>query len=421
MAEVRHGLRREIVDEDARDRLLAAHTRLGLDGLLGAARRATGWAARLGLRRDPAVPRTRRMTRIRSTAPAATHTLRWHRLDDWSQRWWPQGIEVIRRDGRRVLLVSWYAQKRRGASQGSRLSIVDLDVRRPRYWNVLLVNAVTDDAASGGVRFEPVEVHAGGIAVTGDRLLVAAASGGLREFRLGDLLLLGGSGRARAGIPWAAGRLPFGHRIVLPQHRAYSSLGARGRLRFSFISLESGKAGGTADVGTGTGTGTAGAYLVAGEFSSTPAGGRLLRIPLDADALLDGCGADDEPDRIPIDDVHQPGLRGLQGAVVVDGTWFLTSTNGDRRDGDLWVGGVGDSAIGTGAPPASAAAAPSVAHDDRAAELEIVGGFVRHREVLPSGPEDIAVDPDRRRLWTHSEWPGRRRVVALDLRRWTRS
>ncbi|TPW75053.1 hypothetical protein [Schumannella soli] len=410
MAQVRHGLRREIADDDARDRLLAAHTRLGLDGLLASGRQAAGASAllaRLGWRRSDGLPRPRRMSRIRSTAPAATHTLRWQWLDDRSQRWWPQGIEVIRHEGRRVLLVSWFAQKRRGASQGSRLSIVDLDVRRPRYWNVLLVHAVVDEAAPSGVRFEPVEVHAGGIAFTGDRLLVAAASGGLREFRLGDLLLLDGSGRAGAGIPWAAGRLPFGHRLVLPQHRSYSSLGARGRLRFSFISLESGKPGGTADGGTGTGT--AGAFLVAGEFSSTPEGGRLLRIPLDADALLDGCGADDEPDRIPIDDVHQPGLRGLQGAVVVDGTWFLTSTNGDRRGGDLWVGGVGDGAV------------RRAAADDRAAELEIVGGFVRHREVLPSGPEDIAVDPDRRRLWTHSEWPGRRRVVALDLRRWMRS
>lgn len=414
MASERHGLRRGGVDEAARERLIASHVRLGIDGLLREGRRDAGPAGQLagmlrtlrdvGERRPargsasepgPArIPRPRRMTRMPSHAPAAVQTLRWSLLDDASQRWWPQGIEVrpVRGD---VLLVSWFAQQRRGASQGARVSVIDLRARRPRYWHVLLVEATVDgidaepDAPGGGAparssaaerpsRISPVEVHAGGVAWTGDRLLVAAAGGGIREFRLGDLLLLDAD---------TARRETHGYRLVLPQHRSYASLGARGRLRFSFLSLES--SGSSAD----SGSGSTGAHLVAGEFSNAEAGGRLLRLPLDDAALLDGCGGGengDEPDRIPIDEVHASGLRGLQGAVVVDGTWMLTSTNGDRRRGDLWVG----------SPDA---------------------GFERHREVLPSGPEDIAVDRARRRLWTHSEWPRRRRVVALDLDRWMRA
>ncbi|TPW72243.1 hypothetical protein [Schumannella sp. 10F1B-5-1] len=428
MASERHGLRRSGVDEAARERLIASHVRLGMDGLLREGRRDAGPAGQLagmlralrdlGERRPglgehhPArgstsvsgaarIPRPRRMSRIRSQAPAAVQTLRWSLVDDASQRWWPQGIEVrpVRGD---VLLVSWFAQQRRGTSQGARVSVIDLRARRPRYWHVLLVEATSDgidaepDAVHGAgsaaapaepaaatSRISSVEVHAGGIAWTGDRLLVAASGGGIREFRLGDLLLLDAE---------TARRETYGHRLVLPQHRSYASLGARGRLRFSFLSLESGgSSGGGSSDSSSSDAGEGRAHLVAGEFSNTEAGGRLLRLPLDDAALLDGCGGDagDEPDRIPIDEVHASGLRGLQGAVVVDGTWMLTSTNGDRRRGDLWVG------------------SPDT-------------GFERHREVLPSGPEDIAVDRARHRLWTHSEWPWRRRVVALDLDRWMR-
>lgn len=75
----------------------------------------------------------------------------------------------------------------------------------------------------------------------------------------------------------------------------------------------------------------------------------------------------------------------MQGIVIVDGVWYVSTSNGPRRGGDLWVGRP--------------------------------GAFTRHRHVLPPGPEDLAYDPRERVIWSLSEWPGRRRVFRIDPRR----
>ena len=41
------------------------------------------------------------------------------------------------------------------------------------------------------------------------------------------------------------------------------------------------------------------------------------------------------------------------------------------------------------------------------------GGFREHRRALPMGPEDLAYDAARDRLWTVTEHPGRRWVVSM--------
>jgi hypothetical protein len=249
---------------------------------------------------------------------AAGHGFRWNLHDTRDRVWWPQGIDVGEHDGRRLLAVSWF---RRDAA--TRLSFIDLD--RRRYHHVALIDE------SG-----PVKVHAGGIAWLGDRVLVADTFGGLRAFALDDIAATGA-------------------RHVLPQSARYRTRKAKGDrgMRFSFVSIE--HADGPP-------------RLVAGEYGDGSRVDRAARFSLEGD----GAGEVE---------LHEPGLYRMQGIVIVDGVWYVTTSNGPRRGGDLWVG------------------AP--------------GAFTRHRHVLPPGPEDLAYDPRDRVIWSLSEWPGRRRVFQI--------
>ena len=310
-------LRVEPGDRGLVDRLAAQGERIGLAGVL----------AERGTRAWPAPVR----------GAAARGGFRWNLRDTFDTTWWPQGIDVAEHDGRRVLVVSWFAKPVGGVEQGVRVTFVDLRSRWfPRYHHVLLAEAIQD--AGGTVRAEPIVIHAGGIAWLDDRLLVADTFGGLREFLLDDIL-----------------RTPDGT-IVLPQnarHRARKAKGDRG-MRFSFVSIEH----------------TDGEpHIVAGEYGDGSRADRLARLRLGGDGEL-----------------HEPGIYRMQGVCIVDSTWYVTTSNGERRRGDLWVG-----------------------HP---------GAFLRHRHVLPAGPEDLAYDRVTRRLWSLSEWPGRRRVFQVDPAQW---
>jgi hypothetical protein len=131
-------------------------------------------------------------------------------------------------------------------------------------------------------------------------------------------------------------------------------------MRFSFVSLERDSSGGSD-------------HLVVGEFGPDHTGRRLGRIPVSATA------------RRGVIDLHEPGIPRMQGAAVVDGTWFVSASHG-LRAGDLWVGSGGT--------------------------------WVRHPAVLPPGPEDLTATHDGARLWSLSEYPRKRWVFAMDAERW---
>jgi hypothetical protein len=76
----------------------------------------------------------------------------------------------------------------------------------------------------------------------------------------------------------------------------------------------------------------------------------------------------------------------MQGAAVHGSTWFVTASAGEDVGGDLYVG------------------AP--------------GAWVRHRRVLPPGPEDLAWSVPGQELWCVSEWPGRRWVFPVATSPW---
>lgn len=293
-----------------------------------------GTGSRLGLG-GVLAERGHRLWRARRRGGMVDRAYRWRWRDEWSQIWWPQGIALGEHEGRPVALVSWFAQEKRGVKRGARISVVDLaDLRRPRYRHVLLVAPV---ARGGGVALDPVVVHAGGLAWVGDSLLVAATFGGIREFRLDDIVRVPGRGL-------------FGHRYVLPQAAAVTQPEEGERMRFSFVA-------------------SAGLEIVAGEYRKDERG-RVARLVRNDE----GFG---------VEGAFAPGIREMQGAVLHDGTWFVTAGRGDKLNGDLWSGPEG--------------------------ALERIPG------ALPPGPEDLALWPERRELWSVTEFPWKRWLYSVPL------
>jgi hypothetical protein len=286
---------------------------------------------------------------------AAEIAYAWRLRDQWTNTWWPQGVAVGEHDGIPLAIVSWYAQPRRGVAMGARLSIVDLrDARHPRYHHVLLV---TPRATDGSVEFDPVPVHAGGIAWSGDRLLVAATFNGLLEFRLSDIL------SARHGWPFNGRRRPFGYRHVLPIFARYQADDGRAdRMRYSFIALDD-------PIEPNAGNDL---RLVAGEFGRH-AGLRLARV-----TLTDVGGR--------VSATHPSPVAHMQGVAIHDRRWYVTSSEPGDAPGDLWTGPV--------------------------------DALEKHGGVLPPGPQALCVWPARHELWSVSEVAGRRRLYSIDLTRW---
>jgi len=195
-----------------------------------------------------------------------------------------------------------------------------LGVDSLRYHHVALVE---------GPERTPVAVHAGGIVWAGDRLLVAATMGGIREFRMSSIERVSGRG------------------FVLPQ---LAVLEPSVKFRYSF--LAEGSDG-----------------IVAGEYR-TDESGRLAHLTL-GDDYVAAVG------------IHSPGVPEMQGALLIDDVWAISSSRGDRQNGDLWIGKQ--------------------------------GALVRYEGALPPGPEDLAWCPERRQIWGASEHPGQRFIYAVEL------
>ncbi|CAA9373338.1 MAG: hypothetical protein AVDCRST_MAG21-1254 [uncultured Nocardioidaceae bacterium] len=298
-------------------------------------------------------------------ADAATYGFCWNDDDVADRRWWPQGIttsadanDTAQIGGREVVVVAWYAKRERGRTPGARLTFVDVtDRSAPRYRHVLLVEP-RRDRLTRRVSTRPVPVHAGGIVWYGSSILVADTRGGFRTFMVDDL--------CRA----APGRGPDGHgdgkhHYLLPQRSSYRAVNDRGFLpvNFSFVSLD--RSG-------------ADHQLIAGEYGRGNASPRLIRFGLD-------------PTRLSLattDGVARPleVLTGqpthMQGATMVDGTTYVSTSRGESTPGSLWVRRAGENAR-------------------------------EHRGVLAIGPEDLSYWPQHDELWNCSEYPGRRYVYAL--------
>ncbi len=135
-------------------------------------------------------------------------------------------------------------------------------------------------------------------------------------------------------------------------------------LRWSFLSLDASVPGEL--------------WLIAGEYDRRGTDARLTRWAADRETALPN--AAEPAEVVPV------GIASMQGAVRVDGTYIVAASAGRRRRGHLWTGRAG-------------------------------GDWRQHREALPVGPEDLSYDRVTGRLWTQTEYPGRRVVLSLPLPR----
>ena len=318
----------------------------------------------------------RRARRTRIPGPAATWGFTWDIEDARSRRWWPQGITTSadqgdpgRVDGREVVVTSAYSRTVDDLTKGSRLSFVDVTERGTlRYRHVLLVEAYV--RGDGRVDVRPVKVHAGGIVWHGAYLHVAGTARGISTVRLDDIIRVPAIGdRSRLGVRDDGGIDSFGYRYLLPVRFTYDARAADGheRLRYSFLSLDR---GGTPP------------SLVAGEYGRGEMTTRLVRYELDPATSLLRAGGDGTAYPLGLD---PGGVPGMQGAAVVGGTYYVTTSNGRLGRGSLWVGRP--------------------------------GALRRFDRVLPAGCEDLAYAPATDQLWCLTEYPWRRYVFAMDRAR----
>lgn len=271
----------------------------------------------------------------------------WEDRDNDDQQWWPQGItwstDTAAPAG--IIATSAYAKgpkAARGLSAGSRITIVDR--ASLRYQHVLLVRP---HRTPGGSRFGPLRVHAGGLVWAGPYLHVAGTRRGILTCRIADILRV---------VPSAA---TLGHRFILPVRFAYEA--ASGDLRYSFLSLDR-----SVDP----------PELIGGEYGRDAMTTRLVRYPLAGDHLAADATGVSAPSLFDVG-----GAPNMQGAVTVDGTWYVSRSRGQNL-GELLVG-----------RPAA---------------------FTTVKDALPVGPEDLTYWPEHDELWSLSEYPGRRFVFALD-------
>ncbi|MEV4443294.1 hypothetical protein AB0K09_30695 [Streptomyces sp. NPDC049577] len=253
------------------------------------------------------------------------HTVfRWQDDDYGTKDWRPQGIttnydSLGGSPARTVLLVSWDAHPVRAEKQGTRVSIVDVPAGgAPRYWHVLLVEP---EIKHGQPSFKKVELHAGGLAWYRNLLYVAefhdSAPNGIRVFDLNHLFSVPATKDVFGYNPGDRKYYARRYGYVLPQVARYRD--TAGDFRYSQLALER--------AGDGS---VARDSLVVSEYqgpksSRTP---HIARWELAADGGLASLTSRETLD-------IEGTATGIQGAVGVRGTYYLSMSAGPTGNGHL--------------------------------------------------------------------------------------
>lgn len=214
--------------------------------------------ADVGLNRDAEVPVT---DAIGFNVPDSHHPVGflWNAGDRNVDEWMPQGVGGFVKDGRRWLVVTWYAKDAVEGTQdpaqalsyrGARLSLVDItDPAHVSYRHVLLVQDAANASAKElfrmgqtakagyqqGDRFAPVPIHAGGVEVYDHWVYVVDTALGVRQFDLNQLFKAEADPAKRSCGVVDGKFLAFDYRFVLPQVAHYTITGAS---PYSCLSLD---------------------------------------------------------------------------------------------------------------------------------------------------------------------------------------
>ncbi|MGH8794321.1 MAG: hypothetical protein ACRDXX_16940 [Stackebrandtia sp.] len=311
------------------------------------------------------------------TAPVKNHdqSFCWDRGDSGVEYWMPQGVTGTGDasdsgdvDGREIMLNAWY-DNNSGRDMGVRVSFVDMaGGATPSYRHTLLVEPVWDGDQPS---FQRVNSHAGGMVWYGDHLYVNETYNGMRVFDMSSVM------KVDVGDGAAIGRQPDGtyqahnYLYVIPQVARYvpSSAGGEPALRYSQTALDR----------------TSSPHsLVVSEYGNPGGDTRVARFDLDEASHR---VAEDDDGVARADWAQTVGIRSMQGAAAVDGTYYIQRSNGDSKTGDVFVWNPGNTAV-------------------------------PHNGALPVGPEDMTYWPQRDQLWSQSEYPGKRYVYATKPGSW---
>lgn len=304
----------------------------------------------------------------------------WNAEDSMDEDWYPQGITTTGDaftegvyQNNTAILTSWYNKGRSGTNKGARVSVIDYsNPVSPKYRNVLLVEPFI---SPDGISFKPVNVHAGGISWYGDLLYVVDTANGFRVFDMSRMLRVNGSDTTKIGRQPDGSYQAFEYKYILPQVQSYQHYTINGnrRIRHSYVSLD---------------RTTIPDSVIVGEYeeldSSAPR--RLIRIPIDSRTRLLGNKAKDPLYAIDVgaEEAIDTQLYRVQGATSVNGKFVLSSVVGvPGYYGSLYV---------------------------FSKDSLLVTAYPGH---LPYLPEDLSYWKAKDQLWTLSEAPGSRTVIAL--------
>lgn len=255
-------------------------------------------------------------------------------------------------EGKDGFLVSWYMNDPNSA----RVSFVDRKTNL--YRHALLVYPHAEDD------FRAVPIHAGGIVWYGNTLWVVDTSNGIRVFDMDNIWQVdSGDG---VGKKSGGGYSAQGYRYVIPQVMWYEWT-PDFPFRFSYISLDR--------------TTTPDSILV-GEYQPASSDKpirmaqfdldyKIRRLKTDADGLAKASWA------------YCVGIDRMQGAVQVDGTIYISRSNGENKGGDIFTWTPGGAA-------------------------EITGSF-------PPGSEDLSYDKRSGEIYTPTEHPGKRYIIGRKI------
>ncbi|KAK4107806.1 hypothetical protein N656DRAFT_719353 [Canariomyces notabilis] len=278
--------------------------------------------------------------------------------DENTTKWTPQGVtgtwdalDAGTYEGKDGWLVSWYT----GSDDSVRISFVDKS--NDKYRNALLVYPHAAD------NFREVPVHSGGIVWYGNTLWVVDTKNGIRVFDMDNIWQVSSGdnvGKNADGTYSARG-----YKYVIPQIRWYKWSGTK-PFRHSYVALD---------------RTTSPDSLIVGEYqtdsSAVPV--RVVRYPLDYTTRTLKAGSDGKTTKASW--AYCLNIDSVQGVVSAKGKFYISSSNGAGKNGDLfaWVPG-------------------STAHKKT--------GF------YPPGPEDLSYDKrNGGRLYTVTEHPGKRYIV----------
>jgi hypothetical protein len=306
--------------------------------------------------------------------PGATNQLAafcWQSGDNTTEDWYPQGITSTadaydngQYEGRTAMIASWYYHGS-GTDKGSRVSFVDYsNPSAPKYRHVLLVEPYTN--ASGQPDFRAVTVHAGGIFTYGYYLYVADTWGGFRAFDLRHIWQVKTGDESKIGRQSDGSYQAFNYAYALPQAQNFTASTTNGTaaLRYSAASLDR--------------TSTPDSVVVP-EYNADGTGTRVVRFPID---YTDRKFEESADGYTHATEAYQVGIKSMQGATAVNGTFQVSASAGSSTRGSLWT-------------------------------FTATSGPTPHASYFPAGNEDLSYRGPQRQLWTLTEHPGKRSVVAV--------